>query len=541
MKKPALKGAISCKSSILSAIEIRLPYGDLEGRYKMNKQLAETVENTPRILIRRDLCKSSGDPKLDGKLPPVYVPQEDFEKAKKTASNPDQLVMLPEGFDHAQFYGPEAEHGLLYLPYPYLVPGGRFQEMYGWDSAFPVFAWSSSHPKLIREQIDNQLYQIKAYGKVLNANRSYYISRSQPPLLSAMVVHMWKECQNRPWSDFDPDGEYKSAKEWLDYSYGELVKFHKYWTSGDRLAGDTGLSRYWDESTEPAPEVISSEQGHFHHALEFYKHNAISTDDAEDALLFFDAANDILTPLYHRANRAMRASGFDPTGHWGYGALRCMFHATACLNSLLFSMEKDLELIAETLGHDEDSACWKKRAADRKRQMRALMFNEETGAYVDYDFVRKRLNTKPFATLFFPLWAGLYDPEEDQVAIEKLKTHALQQLETPHGIVTSTEVSGSQWDYPYGWPPLQYFAFAGLANYKLIDDAKRVAQKYITLAENVIITHGSLYEKYNVVEGNAEVHVVHGYDINVSERGTFLWSAATAELASRLLNSNEKA
>ncbi|PZO84680.1 MAG: alpha,alpha-trehalase [Micavibrio aeruginosavorus] len=504
----------------------------------MNQDLLETLEQTPRILLRSDLCKSSGDPKLDGKLPPVYVPEEEFETAKKTVSNPDQLIMLPKGFDHKPFYSPDAEHGLLYLPYPYLVPGGRFQEMYGWDTAFPAFAWADIHPQSIREQIDNQLYQIKAYGKVLNANRSYYLSRSQPPFLSVMVLRLWEGTSIHKWSEFDPNGVYKDAKEWLAQAYVQLSAFHEYWTSGDRLAGNTGLSRYWDEGDEPAPEVVSSEQGHFHHAHEFYKYNAISTDDQEDAALFLDPETDTLTPLYHRANRAMRASGFDPTGHWGYGALRCMFHAPACLNSLLYRMETDLAEIAVILGIDGDEKKWLDQAAARKARMREFMYFEETGAYVDYDFERQRLNTKPFATLFYPLWAGLYDTETEKDDIEKLVRHALEQLEMPHGIVTSTEVSGSQWDYPYGWPPLQYMAFSSLARYGFTEDARRIAKKYVKLATNVISTNGSLYEKYNVVEGNAEVHVVNGYDINVSERGTFLWSASVAVLAQRLLNTN---
>lgn len=502
----------------------------------MIKDLFQTVDDTPRILVRKDLCKSSGDPKLDGRLAPVYVPEADFEAAKKTASNPDQLVVLPEGFDPSEFYGPEAEHGLLYLPYPYLVPGGRFQEMYGWDTAFPVFAWADTHPKLIREQIDNQLYQIRAYGKVLNANRTYYLSRSQPPLLSVMVLRLWESAQQHPWSDYDPDNIYKDAKDWLQKACRDVISFHTYWTTGDRLAGDTGLSRYWDEGFEPAPEVVSSEHGHFHHAHEFYKFNAISTDDQEDALLFLNPDTDTLTPLYHRANRAMRASGFDPTGHWGYGALRCMFHATACLNSLIYRMETDLAEIAEILARPEEQKKWLTTAATRKKNMRQYMFHEETGAYLDYDFDRKRLNTKPFATLFYPLWAGMYDPETEQEDINKMVKHALGRLEVEHGIVTSSEVSGSQWDYPYGWPPLQHFAFSSLSRYGFKEDARRIAKKYLDITDKVMDTNGSLYEKYNVVEGNAEVQVVNGYDINVSERGTFLWSASVVVLAQRLID-----
>lgn len=502
----------------------------------MHDDLTETIATTPRILLRTDMCRSSGDPKLDGRLPPVYVPAADFEVARESVSNPGQLIMLPEGFDHAPFYGPEVEHGLLYLPYPYLVPGGRFNEMYGWDTAFPVLAWADTQPRIMREQADNQLYQVKAYGKVLNANRTYYLSRSHPPFLSAMVLRIWQESLARPWSDLDPEGIYADNRDWLEQALPKLAAYHEYWTTGSRVAGDTGLARYWDEGTDPAPEVLAGEHGHFHHAHEFYKHNAIATDQREDASLFYNADTDTLTPLYHRANRAMRASGFDPTGHWGYGALRCMFHAPACLNSLLYRMETDLAEICAILGQASD---WLDKAALRKTRMKEFLFNPATGAYVDYDFSRERLNTKPFATLFYPLWAGLYDPETDRADIELLVQHALQQLETPHGIITSTEMSGSQWDYPNGWAPLQYIAFTGLARYGFTEEARRIAAKYIDLTQRVLLERGKLFEKYNVVDGNAEIHVVNGYDINVSEKGTFLWTAATATLAQKLLASTE--
>jgi alpha,alpha-trehalase len=505
----------------------------------MNDDLLKTVENTPEILLRKDLSKSTNDPMMEVKFTPVYVPEKDFERARQIVTNPDQLVMLPQDFDESKFYGPDTEHGLLYLPYPYLVPGGRFNEMYGWDSAFPVFAWADTHHKLMREQIDNQLYQIRTYGKVLNANRTYFLSRSQPPLLAAMVMRLWQEMETNPWSDFDPDSIYKDRMDWLDQAYRDLCKFHDYWTTGERIAHNTGLARYWDEGDVPAPEVVIGEKGHIHHAHEFYKFNAITTDDIEDAKLFYDANTDTMTPIYYRADRTMRASGFDPTNHWGYGALRCIFHAPACLNSLLYRMENEMAEFAEILGRPENKNRWLESAAQRKKRMREFLFHKETGAYLDYDFERNRFNTKPFATLFYPLWAGLYDPQEDREDIERLVAHILSHLETPYGIVTSTEMTGCQWDHPNGWPPLQYFAFSSLARYGFIEDACRIAKKYVDLTSKVMGTHGNLYEKYNVVEGNSDTQAVLGYHENVSERGTFLWTAAVVQIAIDFLKKQE--
>lgn len=482
--------------------------------------LEDIIAATPRLLLRQDLCRAANDPKLPGAAVPVYVPTPDYAHALKNLSDPSRAREFNPAADAPRFFGAEAPHGLLYLPFPYLVPGGRFNEMYGWDSAFPVLAWTDEHPRLMREQVDNQLYQIRMYGKVLNANRTYYLSRSQPPLISAMAMRIWEAAQNRDWRDFDPDGLYTGAKDWLARAFGVMEFYYEYWTTRDRLADGGPLSRYWDESDLPAPEVISGEPGHFDHA------RARFAAGAEDADLFYDAKRDKLIPFYYRADRAMRASGLDPTGHWGYGALRCLYHAPVCLNALLYRMEEDMAAFAGILS--QDTATWKKRALTRREAMRALMRDSTTGLYHDYDFGHKTRNRKPFATIFHALWAGLYDGEKVPDAIPG-------PLETPHGITTSNEDSGSQWDHPYGWPPMQYFAFAGLHRCGRKDDARRIARKYVDLAGRILAEHGTLFEKYNMAEGSADIHVIHGYHENVHEKGTFLWTAATLKLALDLL------
>lgn len=481
----------------------------------------DLVADTPRRLLRSSIGQNTNDPKLPETLPVVYAVNADKARAEKACGAAAEV----RGFDIAKagdFLKEDSPHGLLYLPYPYLVPGGRFNEMYGWDTAFPVFAWADFHPKMMREQVDNQLYQIRAYGKVLNANRTYYLSRSQPPLIAPMVLRVWQAAQKRDWKDFDPDGVYKDAKAWLAAAYEELKAYHAYWTTGDRLADGGPLSRYWDEGDGPAIEVIKSEPGHYEHA----KKHFLKDPDPR----FYDAATDKFTPLYYRADRLMRASGLDPTGHWGYGGLKCIFHAPLCLNSLLYRMEGDMAAIAEAL---DDKKPWKQKQVERLACMKSLLLEPGTGIYHDYNFDEKKRNLDPFATFFHALWAGLYDGEE-----EKAKWAAktlLINLETQFGISTSTRQSGSQWDAPYGWPPMQYFAFEGLWRAGMKEDARRIARKYVDLAFKVYADKGSLFEKYNVKEGSAEVHVVHGYNINVSERGTFLWTAATLKLAQDLL------
>lgn len=449
----------------------------------------ELVDSTPEKLLRRDIRQAIADPKLPD-APPVLYAAENIEGCKP----------LPEP---SYFLKPDAQHGLLYLPHPYLVPGGRFNEMYGWDTAFPVFAWAETHPELMRQQVENQLYQIRMYGKVLNANRTYYLSRSQPPLIAAMVLALAKDAK----------------RDWLEKAYADLNIYYTYWTTGERVAPN-GLSRYWDEGDTPAIEVIKGEPGHYEHAIEFFKE--------EPHKRFYDGQ---LTPLYYRADRSMRASGLDPTGHWGYGALECIFYTPVCLNSLLYRYETDMADIAGLLGLPQQD--WLAKADKRLALMKQYLLDTRTGIYHDFNVETKARNTAPFATFFHALWAGIYDDDAENAA--KALPAVLEQLETPYGIATSTHESGSQWDYPNGWPPLQYFAFAGLKRVGMEADAKRIAQKFLQLAQKVYKERNSLFEKYNVAEGSADTKTVHGYSENVSEAGTFLWTAAVLKMARDML------
>lgn len=447
------------------------------------------IDSTPERLLRRDIRQALADPKLPDAAPVLYA-----------AENIEGCKPLP---DPLYFLRPDAEHGLLYLPHPYLVPGGRFNEMYGWDTAFPVLAWANEQPELMHQQVENQLYQIRAYGKVLNANRTYYLSRSQPPMIAAMVLAVAKSAK----------------RDWLDTAYTGLEKYYTYWTTGERVAPN-GLARYWDEGDTPAIEVINGEPSHYDHAIEFFKE--------EPHKRFYDGK---LTALYYRADRSMRASGLDPTGHWGYGALECIFHTPVCLNSLLYRMEHDMAEIAAMLGKPQQA--WLDRADKRLALMKQYLLDSRTGIYHDYNIETQKRNTSPFATFFHALWAGVYDGDPEQV--KKAVPALLEQLETPYGIATSTHESGSQWDWPNGWPPLQYFAFAGLQRCGMEADARRIAQKFVMLAQKVYKERNSLFEKYNVADGSADTKTVHGYSENVSEAGTFLWTAATLKLARDML------
>ena len=141
------------------------------------------------------------------------------------------------------------EHGLLYLPHPYVVPGGRFNEMYGWDSYFIVLGLvhenDAANVARARDMVDDFLYEVRHYGGVLNANRTYYLTRSQPPLLSEMVLAVYKD---------------KPDKVWLAGTRDALIATYEHWTTPPHLIPSLGLSRYFDHGEGPAPEVVTGER-----------------------------------------------------------------------------------------------------------------------------------------------------------------------------------------------------------------------------------------------------------------------------------------
>jgi alpha,alpha-trehalase len=151
--------------------------------------------------------------------------------------------------------------GLLYLENRYVVPGGRFNEMYGWDSYFIIRGLvQDGRIELAKGMVENFFFEIEHYGGVLNANRTYYLTRSQPPFLTSMILAVY-------------DAQKASGhanNEWLAKAYDYAVKDHELWTSEPHRAGSTGLSRYFDFGNGPAAESVKDETGHYRQVAAYF-------------------------------------------------------------------------------------------------------------------------------------------------------------------------------------------------------------------------------------------------------------------------------
>jgi alpha,alpha-trehalase len=471
------------------------------------KHTWQTLERSNATLLRSATDTKTGQ---KGELL-LYVardgnPEEIAGRLRAKLSPADfarvRILTLPE--DPASIKTP----GLLYLPKPYVVPGGRFNEMYGWDSYFiQLGLLVDGETQLAKDMTDNLLYEVSHYGKVLNANRSYYLTRSQPPFLTRMILDVFA---------------HTGDVAWLKSTAPEIEKYYAYWIHEPHLTPETGLSRYYGGEDTPAPEVVLGERDskgrtHYDRVREYYRTHQVT---AYDVSRFYDRKTDRLTPRFYIADRAMRESGFDPTFRFGPFGAGILDYNPVGLNCLLYRMEMDATAIATLLDRPHDAQMWAERAARRAATINRLMWNEQAGLYFDYDFVKKRRSDYRFVTTFYPLWAGIASREQAARVAANLPI-----FERPGGLQTSDRVTGSQWDAPFGWAPMQIMAIEGLRRYGFDDAADRISAKFLAMVSRDFAEHGTIKEKYDVVTAKSDLAagIRFGYESN--EAG-FGWTNA---------------
>ena len=477
-------------------------------------------------------CDSIVDPKLPEAALlylPASFPEPDSVKQLEQACKV-RVEHLPMVIQHPGQAGVDAisPQGLLFLPNSYVVPGGRFNEMYGWDSYFIILGLVRDHRiDLARGMVENFFFEIEHYGTVLNANRTYYLTRSQPPFLTSMIMEVYNAEKAAGHED----------KNWLARAYGFASHDYEMWTHEPHLAGSTGLSRYYDFGNGPAPESLQDETGLRRKVIGYFLlHPELArtyvvennTQPAQEAAgpdysvevcdvaktmarPGCDAAGTVqLSADYYKGDRSMRESAFDISFRFEpYGAATHHF-APVCLNSLLYKTEKDLEAISQLLGKTAEAGQWKQRAEQRKQQIDKYLWDDQRGLFFDYDLRTGARSTYEYVTTFYPLWAGLASPQQAEAVARNVKI-----FEQPGGLATSPNDTGMQWDYPYGWAPLQSLAVEGLRRYGYSADADRIAYEFLsTVAEN-FRREGTIREKYDVVTRSSEAHVSAGYQANV--------------------------
>lgn len=493
------------------------------------------------------------DPKVPSLKKYLYVSHDDEDTYRfyKNLKRKDlEVVKLPPLIEPGFIASLNGKQGLLALGMkngegiPYVVPGGRFNEMYGWDSYFHVLGTiADDRLDLAKGMVDNFVYEIDNYGKILNANRTYYLSRSQPPFLTSMILEVHKKLKKN-----------EETSRWLSHALRAAIKEYKtVWMNSERLT-ETGLSRYAGFDKGIPPEV---EPGHFDHILIPYsKRHKMSVEELTQKFNEGKITDPKLLDFFHQ-DRAMRESGHDTTYRWRVGRKdRTSDFVTIDLNSLLYKYELDIAyLIQKYYGgkfDGESGAVYRDLAQKRKELIRKYLWDEKAGMFFDYNFVLKKRSDYISATTFYPLWASTDHSYQDNILskdeAKKLVMNALRALEEEGGLAATAKDSllkvenrnvERQWDYPFGWAPHQILAWKGLAHYGFHSEVDKLAYKWLyMITKNARDYNGTIPEKYNVVTLSHKVFAEYG---NVGTKFAYItkegfgWMNASYQLGLKLL------
>ena len=367
----------------------------------------------------------------------------------------------------------------LPLPYPYVVPGGRFREIFYWDSYFTMLGLAKSgRTDLIRHMVDNFAYLIDTCGFIPNGNRTYFLSRSQPPFF-VLMVRLLAGTQG-------PD-------IWLTYRH-HLEKEYRFWMNSSeqltqqnpvnervvRLPDGNVLNRYFDPVHTPRSEAYPKEMP----LTEEARRQGVSAE------------------TLHSHLRAACESGWDFSSRWlADGAdmvtNQCADLLPVDLNCLLYELERTLGDIWQD---DPARARQFAEMAERRRKLiQTLFWDEDRRFFFDYHFVGQQRTTPSTLAAVFPLFVKIATPEQAAHVHARLRDEFLQS----GGLVTTLVRSGQQWDAPNGWAPLQWLAYVGLKNYGFDQTADEVRRRWLALNDHVYEQTGKLTEKYNVMDVDA--------------------------------------
>ncbi len=437
-------------------------------------------------------CKSVVDTKLATAsvlyLPADFDPPEAVQQLQKQCNV--EVRHLPVVIHHLGEIDTEKIEpaGLLYLPSKYVVPGGRFNEMYGWDSYFIIRGLvRDNRLDLAQGMVENFFFEIEHYGAVLNANRTYYLTRSQPPFLTSMILAVYEARKAAAHED----------RAWLKKAYAYAVRDHALWTNDPHLAGSTGLARYYDFGTGPAPESLKDETGHLEQVAAYFLSQPGMGRDYIIQKRSSGSPQPLVGPLF-----ALQVC--DSTGTMARS--QCSPSGSIALNKT----EQDLAQMSEILGDKKSADDWRKRATERRDAIQKYLWDAKRGLYFDYDFEKQVQSSYEYVTTFVPMWAGVPTPEQASSIMKNLGV-----FERPGGLVMSPQETGGQWDYPYAWAPNQLLADEGIHRYGFTDEADRASYEFLsTVAEN-FRRDGTIREKYNAATRSSETQVTAGYHTNI--------------------------
>ena len=376
---------------------------------------------------------------------------------------------------------PDVDRGgsLIPLPKPYVVPGGRFREIYYWDSYFTMLGLQvSGKTTMIRNMVDNFAYLVDEVGHIPNGNRSYFVSRSQPPYLAAMVSLLAEEEGDDVLARYLPQLE-KEYWFWMDGGK-YLARDQRAYRRVVLMPNGSVLNRYWDDNPAPRPEAY--------------------LEDVETAI-----QSGRLPQVVYRNLRAAAESGWDFSSRWladgkSLATIETTRIVPICLNTLLYNLEETLAKAYEFKGDNAMHHHYVELADARREAMQTYFWDENSGVFQDYNFIEAQHTGRLSLAMTYPLFFELATPEHAKLVAATIERDFLKL----GGVITTPMITGQQWDAPNGWAPLHWLTVKGLRNYQQNQLADAIADRWITINTKIYSETGKMMEKYNVIDTSLE-------------------------------------
>jgi alpha,alpha-trehalase len=357
---------------------------------------------------------------------------------------------------------------LLSLPRDYVVPGGRFSELYYWDSYFTMLGLAESgRHDLLRAMADNFAYLIDTYGHIPNGNRTYYLSRSQPPVF-ALMVELFEKHSICEAIGYLP--QLRKEYDWWMTGAATLPPGHSY-RHVVRLEDGTLLNRYWDARDTPREEAY--------------------LEDVLTARQSTRPAGEVYRDL-----RAAAASGWDFSSRWcddgNLSTIRTTAIVPVDLNSFLWKLEQQIALLSRKAGQLDQAHQFERLEQVRREAIDRVLWQPKQDAYLDYDWQRRAPRHLPNAAISTPLYVGVASKQQAKQVGATVRTHLL----SAGGVATTVTESTQQWDKPNGWAPLQWLAICGLRRYGQNDLSEDIAHRWLCTVGSLYQRESKLVEKY---------------------------------------------
>ncbi|HRF28360.1 MAG TPA: alpha,alpha-trehalase TreF [Candidatus Saccharibacteria bacterium] len=447
--------------------------------YNDNKTFIDLVPRGRMKAIQKEYLLAKDDPNFDLR---EFVNRHFYEfaphKNEEFHADPTQSVSqhIHILWKHLTRRNRLNRGSLIALPYPYIVPGGRFSELFYWDTYFIMRGLAVDRKwVMIENMVKNYAFMIRKFGYIPTANRTYFLSRSQPPFFSHMVKLLAGH-----------KGRTRVLAEYLPYMLAE----YRFWIKGKRklekaehkayarvveMPNGMYLNRYYDNKMTPRPDTF-----------------------VQDTMRADETPHREADRLYLHL-RAAAESGWDFSSRWFEDPLDITSIHTADivpvdLNCLLYQLEQTIAESYRAIKNPLLARKFQNLAERRAKAIQTYCWDSKEKFFVDYNFHHDKPTGQLSLAAVFPLYARIATKEQADAVAARLEKDFLK----PGGLVSTLVNSGEQWDAPNGWAPLQLIAIEGLRHYGHHDLANEIKHRWIRVNMKVFTSHHKLVEKYDV-------------------------------------------